>query len=62
MARRDKGLLNDLAYVPWWVSVVFAGVVFIGLKFVLPALMAGNPILKGLGENLPQLACFPFSS
>ncbi len=58
MARRDKGLLHELAHLPWWVSIIFAFVTYIGLKSVLPALMAGNPILSGLGKSLPQLAWF----
>ena len=50
MARR-KGdldrLLDELARLPWWVSVVVAVVVYIGLAEMLPSL-AGGPVVDAI--------------
>ena len=50
MARR-KGelelLLNELARAPWWVGVVVAVVVYVGLAMVLPSL-AGGPVVDAV--------------
>lgn len=56
MARRDKGLLYDLAFVPWWISVCFGVVCYVCLKFILPGILLKNPISKGLAQMLPQIA------
>jgi restriction system protein len=38
MPRRDDGLLVDLTHTPWWMSIIVAGIAFVGMKFLLPAL------------------------
>ena len=55
MARRDQGLLNDLEYVPWWISVIFAVITYVGLKSINPAILAGIPMFDGLDKTLPLL-------
>lgn len=48
MARRDDGdlalLLEQLGRAPWWVSIVLAVVVYIGLGNVLPSVVGGGPV------------------
>jgi restriction system protein len=46
---RNEYLLVELARLPWWVSVIFAVVVFALLRWGVPALTASRPILASLG-------------
>jgi restriction system protein len=54
MARRNRneGLLHLLMESPWWVSVVFSGVVYFGLKYWLPSLWAGSLALSSIAKGL----------
>ncbi|EPR4994948.1 restriction endonuclease [Vibrio navarrensis] len=58
MARKNDGLLWHLMDAPWWVSVLFAAIAYIGLSFVLPALAMSseNFIFSAVAQNLPILA------
>ncbi|HAS6204045.1 TPA: hypothetical protein I7243_22185 [Vibrio vulnificus] len=58
MARKNDGLLWHLMDAPWWVSVLFAAIAYIGLSFVLPALAMSseNFIFNAVAPNLPMLA------
>lgn len=49
MPKRSNNLLVELTTVPWWVSVIFAGIVFIGMKFVLPSMLRG-PLFSGVAR------------
>jgi len=46
IARKDEGVLDILVQLPWWVSVCVAAGVYVGLKFVLPAQLAHDSLLK----------------
>ena len=60
MARRDDGdlvlLLDQLGRAPWWVSVVLAVVVYIGLSHVLPSAIGGGPVFGPLVDIVSGLA------
>lgn len=58
MARKNDGLLWHLMDAPWWVSVLFAAIAYMGLSFVLPALAMSseNFIFNAIAPNLPILA------
>ena len=64
MARRNEsGLFDLLMELPWWVSVGFSAVVFIGMRFVLPSIRSDdviqNMMLTGLsqfGERMSWMA------
>ncbi|PWY28866.1 restriction endonuclease [Vibrio vulnificus] len=58
MARKNDGLLWHLMDAPWWVSVLFAAIAYIGLSFVLPmlAMSSENFIFNSVAPNLPILA------
>ncbi|ELV8627068.1 restriction endonuclease [Vibrio cidicii] len=58
MARKNDGLLWHLMDAPWWVSVLFAAIAYIGLSFVLPmlAISSENFIFSAVAQNLPILA------
>ena len=42
---RQENILHDLVGLPWWVSLVVAGVVFVLMRYVAPALTFGNPFV-----------------
>jgi predicted RNA-binding Zn-ribbon protein involved in translation (DUF1610 family) len=46
-------LVHDL---PWWVSVVLAGVVYVLMRSVAPALWQGNPLLGNIMKAMPGCA------
>ena len=56
MARRDESLMELLADLPWWVSVCFAAVVYMLLKFVVPSIAFSGTALKLLASTTPQYA------
>jgi len=56
MSRRNRTLLEDLATLPWWYSVILAAIVYILLKYLIPLIAFENPFLKGLKGALPSLA------
>ena len=52
MARRKKDNVVDvLLAAPWWTSLAVAAAVYLALRFVLPPLGAGNPMLRGLAAG-----------
>lgn len=54
--RKNDGLLDVLAQLPWWVSVVFAGVVYVTLKYILPSQSFAGLLVKGLVSGGQQAA------
>ena len=62
MAHRDDGdlilLLHDLARAPWWVSVVLAVMVYIGLGHVLPSVIGGGSVFDPIVDVVSGLAWF----
>jgi len=59
--RRDGGVLEILVEMPWWVSVLVAGVAFILMKYLLPGFLARNIFVFGFAQTLQAnaglLAC-----
>jgi hypothetical protein len=56
--RRGEGLVGLLTEVPWWMSGIIAGVVYVGLRWVLPSIEFNNLVLKSLAAATPQAAWF----
>ena len=56
MARKDENILGFLSKFPWWVSIFVGIAVYVGLKFVIPSIAFGNPVLKGMALVAPSLA------
>ena len=45
--KRDDGILNVVAGLPWWVGVSLAVLAYISVRFILPAMWANSsPALK----------------
>lgn len=62
MARRDESILNLLAVVPWWVSVLLSATVYVTLTYIVPRIEfapIGSPlVLKAVAKAAPQVAPF----
>jgi restriction system protein len=56
VARREQGLLNDLAEMPWWASVIVGVICYLGMRFGAPALSSGNPLSEALAQAISQYA------
>lgn len=57
MKRRNDSPLEMLLLAPWWVSLIVGAVVFLGLRFALPAMSAGKgPVIEGLALGAQPLA------
>jgi restriction system protein len=60
MARKDESILDQLVECPWWVSILVSAAVFLGLRYLLPALsfggVAANTVAKGLSQLAPIVA------
>jgi restriction system protein len=55
VARRNRGILNQLVKFPWWVSVGLAAVVYVVSVFVLPQFTLASPVLKNVPNSLARL-------
>lgn len=56
MARRNESILDILAVLPWWVSVVFSAIAYIFLAFVVPSIAIENMFFQGIKQAVPQIA------
>jgi len=56
MARKDESVLNLLARLPWWVSIIVAGTAYFFLKYLMPAVPIKNPIFKAFAGAAPVVA------
>jgi len=61
MARRrsNNGLIDVLLRLPAWVSLLVGCVAFAGMRWILPAMWAGNLYLKGIAAALQAIAWMP---
>lgn len=53
---RNNGLWDELLTSPWWVSVVLAIVVYVGIKWLLPSFAAHNIFLRGIAQGMYGVA------
>ena len=56
MGRRNRGILYDLAFLPWWVGVTFAVGGFLFLKFYLPTHAGDSLLISSLAKMLSDKA------
>lgn len=59
MSRRNPLPGEILVQLPWWVSASLAVAVYIGLRWILPAVQTENALLKVLIPALANLAWLP---
>lgn len=58
MARRNEGILDILVQFPWWVSVIFAGVVYVVVGVYLPAHEFQSPAFTAMASGVSKMATF----
>jgi len=56
VGRRSRGLLNEVMVAPWWVGAGLAGIIYVSLRFVLPALDLKSPIMQGFVRGISPFA------
>ena len=56
MGRRNESILDLLAEAPWWVSLGVAGIVFILLRYIVPAAYGEDLASKFVGRTAFSLA------
>ena len=57
--RRQESILETLSTLPWWVSVVVAGIVYVFLKWFIVPVAGANPVLKALAQMLHGIGVEP---
>ena len=58
MARRNRSVLEDIATLPWWVITILAFIVYVSMKYLLPAMDFRNPFFNAMAKALPQFASY----
>lgn len=53
---RKSSIVDDLFFLPWWVSLVFGGVIYSLLRLGLPAMASDNTIQLVIYQGLSSLA------
>lgn len=59
MTRREEKPVDILIKAPWWVSVVLALVVFVGMRWVVPAMVGNTQFGHGIGMGIAKMAPWP---
>lgn len=59
MAHKNPGLGKILIMAPWWVSATLAGLSYIALRWVSPAVLGGNQVTKIFAQAAVSLAWMP---
>jgi restriction system protein len=58
MAKRNGSILNDLSLLSWRVSITFAAVIYLSLRYLVPLINFKNWMFKGIATAAPSLAPF----
>jgi len=56
MAKKNQSILNQLAVLPWWVSLSLAAALFIFLKYAIPLLSFENMVFNAAAKAAPTWA------
>lgn len=56
MAKKNDHILVSLTELPWWVSVICAGVVYFGLKYVFPMFATQGVLAQAIGKAAVTVA------
>ncbi len=60
MPRKSDNILDSLATLPWWASVIAASFIYVVMAFLVPAIAGGNVLLGGIAEMSSRLAPYGF--
>jgi len=53
---RKRSFLDDLITLPWWFSLLLAGVVYVSLKYYLPGIEFKSLVFQGMGPVFSSMA------
>ncbi len=57
MSRREESIPYMLVYsIPWWVSVILAGVVYALMRWVAPDVRPDEPMFRNILKAMPAAA------
>lgn len=56
MRKRNQTILNDISAFPWWLGLIIAVVIYVLLKYLLPAIESKNVLINSIGKASPSLA------
>lgn len=56
--RRQEKTFDLLVMAPWWVSAVLGVIVYVGLRWGLPATAGENQLAKGLVQGMSSMAIY----
>lgn len=48
--------IDDLLVLPWWLTLILAGVAYVGLRFVLPNVQYHHPAMSALSKSAENFA------
>lgn len=58
MARRNESIIEVLVDLPWWVSVVVAGIAYVALAVVLPSVTIESVVMRNIANAFSTMAPF----
>jgi restriction system protein len=56
VARKNESILNQLAVLPWWITLIIAAIIYPALRFVLPAIPFDNHLISALTQGVSKAA------
>ena len=56
MPRKNESILNQLAVLPWWMTLIIAAILYPALKFVLPVIPFDNHLISAMTQGVSKLA------
>lgn len=59
MARRDDGILDALAELPWWIGVILTGIVYLVMRYALPGVLSDGGSVSAALAEVPRMLALP---
>ncbi|MDG6025715.1 MAG: DUF2034 domain-containing protein [Candidatus Brocadia sp.] len=56
MTRRNRTILDNLVWLPWWINVILAVVVYLSFRYWIPSIAFQNPFYKDIAMTLLSFA------
>ena len=56
MPRKNESILNQLAVLPWWMTLIIAAILYPALKFVLPVIPFDNHLISAMTQGVSKIA------
>jgi restriction system protein len=56
VSRKNESILNQLAVLPWWMTLIIAAIIYPTIRFVLPAIPFDNHLISALTQGVSKVA------